>query len=116
MIIEIVTFQHPPGLSRAAIHDGARQTRPRWQANPALVQKLYACSLDRRQGMGIYLWPSVAAARAGHDATWIAQAEARSGGPVKIEYHDLLLVLDPKAGQASEPPPSDDLPEPGADQ
>ncbi|MDX9969327.1 MAG: hypothetical protein WCZ20_05145 [Hydrogenophaga sp.] len=109
MIIEIVSFQHPEGATREELLDGARGTLARWQANPDLVRKHYACSPDRREGMGIYLWPSVAAAQAGHDAQWIAQAEARTGGPVHIRYLDLLMVLDNEAGAVLVPPASEDL-------
>ena len=107
MIAEIVRFQNPEGASRAELLEGAKQTLPRWQANRQLVRKHYLCSLDRRQGMGFYIWPSIEAARAGHDAAWIAQAEARTGGKVHIEYHDLLMVLDNEAGTVTpytEPP------------
>lgn len=66
----------------------------RWRANPELLRKLYLLSPDQREGLGIYVWPSIEAAQRGHDAAWIAQAEQRSGGPVHIEYHELLLELD----------------------
>ena len=98
LIAEIVSFQNPEGASREALLEGARATLPRWQANDQLLRKHYLCSLDRRRGMGFYIWPSVEAARAGHDAQWIAEAEARTGGKVHIEYLDLLMVLDNEAG------------------
>ncbi len=107
MIVEIVSFQNPPGATREDLLEGARGTLPRWQANTELIRKHYTCSPDRREGVGIYVWPSVAAARAGHDAEWIAQAEARTGGPVRIRYLDLLMVLD--AGAVHTPPASADL-------
>lgn len=97
MIAEIVTFQNPEGASREALLEGARATIPRWQGNDQLLRKHYLCSLNRSRGMGFYLWSSIEAARAGHDAQWIAEAEARTGGKVHIEYHDLLMVLDNEA-------------------
>ena len=110
MIVELVRFRNPPGLTREQLLDGARHALPRWQANAALVSKHFTCSPDRREGMGIYVWPTVADARAGHGAEWIAQAEARTGGKVEISYHDLLMTLDKVSGQVSEPPCSPDLP------
>jgi hypothetical protein len=106
MIAEIVTFDHPPGATREQLIEGALQTVARWQANPDLQRKHYLCSLDRRQGMGFYLWPSIEAARAGHDAEWIAQTEARTGGKVHIAYYDLLMVLDNNTGTLTQPPAS----------
>jgi hypothetical protein len=56
--------------------------------------------------MGFYIWPSIEAAKAGHDAEWIAQAEARTGGKVHIAYYDLLMVLDNAAGTLTQHPSS----------
>lgn len=106
MIAEIVTFDNPPDATREQLVEGALQTVARWQANPELVRKHYLSSLDRRQGMGFYLWPSIEAAQAGHDAEWIAQAEARTGGKVHIAYYDLLMVLDNASGTLTQHPPS----------
>lgn len=109
MIVEIVSFRHPPGASREALVEGARSVLPRWQANSDLIRKHFACSPDRSEGFGIYLWPSVAAARAAHDAQWIAEAEKRTGGPVHIRYLDLLMLFDNETGAVVEPSPSHDL-------
>ena len=109
MILELVRFRHPPGKSREELLEGARGALQQ-QANHALVRKYFAASLDHGEGLGVYLWPTLADAQAGHDAAWIAQAEARTGGPVQITRHDLLMVLDHEHGTLSEPLPSDDLP------
>ncbi len=98
MIAETVTFTHPEGSTREDVVAGALATVPRWKANTDLVRKHYLMSLDGRQGMGFYIWPSIEAAKAGHDAAWIAAAEARTGARVHIAYHDLLMVLDNEAG------------------
>lgn len=110
MILELVRFRHPPGKSREQLLEGARAALPRWQADTALVRKYFAASLDHGEGLGVYLWPTLEAARAGHDAAWIAAAQARTGGPVTITHHDLLMVLDHEHGTLSEPTPSADLP------
>lgn len=106
MIVEIVTFDNPEGATREQLLDGALHTVPRWQANSELLRKHYCASLDGRRGMGIYVWPSIEAAQRGHDAAWIAAAEARTGGAVHIAYHDLLMVLDNEAGTVTPHPPS----------
>lgn len=108
MIAEIVTFDNPPDATREQLVEGALQTVARWQANPDLQRKHYLSSLDRRQGMGFYIWPSIEAAKAGHDAEWIAQAEARTGGKVHIAYYDLLMVLDNTTSTLTQHPPSTD--------
>ncbi len=99
MIVEIVRFRHPPGSRRDELLDGALATVDRWRANPELLRKLYLLSADGAEGLGIYVWPSVEAARRGHDAAWIEQLERRSGGPVRIECHELLMELDNARGE-----------------
>ena len=99
MIVEIVRFGHPAGTTREQVVEGALATVDRWRASPELLRKFYLLSGDQSEGIGIYVWSSIEAAQRGHDAAWIAQAEQRSGGPVRIEYHELLLELDNVAGQ-----------------
>jgi len=106
VIVEIVRFQNPPNATREQLIEGALATVDHWRANPELIRKHYCASLDGQQGMGIYIWPCIEAARRGHDADWIAQAEARTGAPVDISYHDLLMVLDNAAGTLVQHPPS----------
>lgn len=107
MILELVRFRNPPGLSRDALIADAKATLPRWQANSDLLRKHYCSTLDRSEALGVYIWPSIAAAQAGHDGAWIAAAEARTGAPVHVEYLDLLMVLDKEANTMETPPASD---------
>lgn len=99
MIVEIVRFAHPAGTTRDDVVRGALATVDRWRTNPELLRKLYLLSGDHSEGLGIYVWPSIEAAQRGHDAAWIAQAERRSGAPVRIEYHQLLMELDNLSGE-----------------
>ena len=103
VIVEIVRFSHPPGSSRDEILTGAEATLDRWRSNPQLQRKLYLANQANTEGVGVYLWPSVEAARQGHDAAWIAQTEKRTGGPVHISYYDLLMELDNQAGTVTRP-------------
>lgn len=98
MIAELVSFAGPEGASREDIVQGAMGTLERWQANPELVRKHYLASPDNRQLMGFYIWPSIEAAKRGHNAEWIAQTETRTGGKVNIAYFDLFMLLDNQAG------------------
>jgi len=98
MIAELVSFAAPEGCTREDIVQGAMGTLDRWQANPELLRKHYLASPDNRQLMGVYIWPSIEAAKRGHDAEWIAQTETRTGGKVNIAYFDLFMLLDNQAG------------------
>mgnify|MGYP001497876006 CR=1 FL=1 len=110
MIVELVEFTHPPGSTRAAIDEGARATLPHWRANADLLRKHYLLGTDGQTGAGIYFWPSVEAAQRAHDAAWIAQAERRTGQPVRIRHFELLMTLDNAGAQVLN---GEDQPMPG---
>ena len=103
MILELVLFKFPPGLSAAAEREAARATVARWRANPDLVRKHYIRSDDGRAG-GVYIWPSKAAAQAAHDAAWCASVEQRTGSPPTFQYFELTMLLDNEAGTVTEYP------------
>ena len=103
MIIEIVTFDNPPGLSREAELEGARHTIAKWQANPDLIAKHFMRSEDGRQGGAVYIWPSRAAAEAAHDAEWRASVVKRTGSEPTCRYYDVLMVLDNRDRTVVEP-------------
>ena len=45
-------------------------------------------------GAGIYVWPSVEAARSAHDDAWREGVKKRTGGYPTIRYFDLFLLID----------------------
>lgn len=102
MIVEFVQFRTPPGLDRDAVMAGARATIPHWQANKELIRKHYIESEDGATGGAFYIWPSKQAAQRGHDATWRAAVEKRTGAPPVIQYFDLLMILDNESGEVTE--------------
>ena len=98
MIVELVTFRAPAGADWDAILSDARETVPRWRADPQLVRKHYLLSDDGRECAGLYVWPTRAAAGAAHDAAWRASVGQRTGAPPAIRYFELQLLLDNEAG------------------
>jgi len=96
MIVELVTFKTPDGWDRAELLDDARKTIPKWRANPELLRKHFARGLGDDQGAaaGIYLWPSIEAAKRAHDANWRDSVRQRTGGEPSIRYFDLFLLID----------------------
>ncbi|WHZ10315.1 MAG: hypothetical protein OJF60_000754 [Burkholderiaceae bacterium] len=94
MHAELVSFDAPAGSTRESIVADALATIAHWRANPDLIRKHYLVSADNRRLMGFYLWRSREAAERGHDAAWIAAAEARSGCKITISAYDLFLLLD----------------------
>lgn len=102
MILELVTFQAPPGADWDAILVDARATIPRWRANAQLVRKHYLLSDDGKECAGLYIWPTREAAQAAHDAAWRASVELRTGAAPKFRYFALQMLLDNEAGMVTE--------------
>lgn len=103
MIVEMVTFDIPPGFSDEDLIADARSVTAHWQANPDLIRKHFAKSEDGKVA-GIYVWPNREAAKTAHDAKWIAKFRDRTGTDPSFAYFDLFMLIDNEAGTVSEFP------------
>jgi hypothetical protein len=104
MIVELVTFPSPEGWERARVLEDAKHTVPKWTANRDLLRKHFLLGIGEAQGTGagIYIWPSVEAAKKAHDEAWRASVRTRTGGDPTIQYFDLFLLIDNERGQVTE--------------
>lgn len=104
MIVEIVTFPTPVGWSREQVLEDARHVIPKWAANKDLVRKHFAMGIgaDADTSAGIYVWPSVEAARKAHDEAWAEAVRTRSGSYPTIRYFDLFLLIDNENNRVTE--------------
>jgi len=104
MILELVTFTSPAGWDRARVVEDAKTTIAKWTANPDLVRKHFLLGLGDAAGTGagVYIWPSVEAARKAHDDAWRAGVRKRTGGDPAIQYFDLFLLIDNAQGVVTE--------------
>ncbi len=94
MITEIVTFDLSEGMSREEVLARYEATLPRWRANADLIRKTYLYDPAGNRGGGIYLWPSVAAAKAAHDADWCRMAEETYGSAPRFDYFETPLIVE----------------------
>jgi len=96
MIVELVTFKIPSGWDRARIVDDAKHTIPKWSSNRELLCKHFALGIGGDEGVsaGIYIWPSIDAAKKAHDEPWRESVKARTGGYPTSRYFDLFLLID----------------------
>ncbi len=96
MIVELVTFKTPAGWDRARVLEDAKHTVAKWSTNPDLVRKHFGLGLGEDEGIsaGIYIWPSVEAARAAHNEAWREGIRQRTGGYPASRYFDLFLLID----------------------
>jgi hypothetical protein len=104
MIVEIVLFDNPPELDKAAEIEGARAVVDKWRANPDLLRKHFMRSEDARQGGAVYVWKSREAADAAHGAEWQAAVKARTGSEPTRQFFDLFLLVDNETGNVTEYP------------
>jgi hypothetical protein len=104
MIVELVTFKTPEGWERARVLDDAKRTIPKWSSNRQLVRKHYLLGIGETQGTsaGIYIWPSIEAAKKAHDEDWRESIKKRSGDYPTIRYFDFFLLIDNEQGRVTE--------------
>ena len=104
MILEFVEFESPKGWTREQVADDARHVIAKWQANEDLLRKHFVLELDGKTGAGVYVWPSVEAAKKAHDEAWRQSIIKRTGSAPRIRYFDLFLLIDNEHGKVSEFP------------
>jgi hypothetical protein len=104
MIVELVTFKSPDGWDRARVLDDAKHTVPKWAASRDLLRKHFLLGIGEAEGTGagIYIWPSIEAARKAHDEAWREGVRSRTGGYPTIRYFDLFLLVDNEQGRVTE--------------
>jgi hypothetical protein len=102
MIVELVFFDNPPGLSRETELEGARAVVEKWRANPDLLRKHFMRSEDGRVGGAVYYWKSRAAADAAHGPEWQAAVKASTGSEPRRQFFELFLVVDNETGTVTE--------------
>jgi hypothetical protein len=104
MIVELVTFKSPAGWDRARVLADAKLTIPKWSSNRDLLRKHFALATgeDEGTGAGIYIWPSIEAAKKAHDEEWREGVKKRTGGYPTIRYFDLFLLIDNEQGRVIE--------------
>ena len=104
MILEFVEFDSPKGWSRQKVAEEARNVIGHWQANTDLLRKHFLLELDGKTGGGVYVWPSLEAAKKAHDEAWRQSIIKRTGSAPRIRYFDLFLLIDNEHGKVSEFP------------
>jgi hypothetical protein len=104
MILELVTFKTPAGWDRAQVLEDAKHTIPKWVSNGDLLRKHFVLGVGANEGTtaGIYIWPSVEAAKKAHNDERREAVKTRSGGYPTMQYFDLFLLIDNEHGRIIE--------------
>jgi hypothetical protein len=106
MIVELVEMTPSRKLSRQEHISAAQHVVEKWQANPDLVRKHFLLDLDGEGGAGLYIWPSLEAAKKAHDADWRQAIVDRTGKEPQIRYFDMFMLIDNENGTVDEFPSS----------
>jgi hypothetical protein len=94
MITEVVLFKLPLGMSREDFLRRASETIGYWQSNAELVRKTYIYDGDRGYGGGMYLWPTLEAAKRWHGADFRDRIFGVYGSEPKYTYYETPWVID----------------------
>src|SRR5450755_3163140 len=109
MTSDLVESTWRKGWSRQQVAEEARNVIPKWRANKELLRKHFLLELDGKTGAGVYIWPSVEAARRAHDEAWRQSVIKRAGSAPTIRYFDLFLLIDNEKGAVTEFPTATEL-------
>ncbi|WP_439400262.1 hypothetical protein ACRQ5Q_42640 (plasmid) [Bradyrhizobium sp. PMVTL-01] len=104
MIVELVTFKTPSGWDRTRVLEDAKHTIPKWGSNRDLLRKHFVLGIGEDEGTsaGVYVWPSIDAAKKAHDDKWRESVKERTGGYPNSRYFDLFLLIDNEQGRVVE--------------
>ncbi len=95
MIVAIVRFPLPDGMTADAARSSFEASAPGYQGLDGLHRKYYLLTADGSVGGGVYLWESRAAAEAVYDSTWRSRLAARFGSEPLVEYFECPVVVEP---------------------
>ena len=96
MIVAIVRFPLPAGMTAEQARAAFEASAPAYQGLPGLQRKYYLRTEDGSEGGGVYLWETRAAAEAVYDAAWRARLTERFGAEPQVEYLECPVVVDPE--------------------
>lgn len=102
MIIEIVSFDLPPGTDRSTATNLYRQSAPKWAINPDLIEKFYFFDEERCVGGGTYFWKSLEAVSRWHGDDYREMVRSLYGSEPRIQILDAVIHVDPLAGKWTE--------------
>lgn len=96
MIVAIVRFPLPAGMTAEQARASFEASAPSYQGLPGLHRKYYLRAEDGSEGGGVYLWATRDAAEAVYDDAWRARLTERFGAEPRVEYLECPVVVDPE--------------------
>jgi hypothetical protein len=95
MYISIVEIDLPPDEDLAALKNGFDVTAPRYTDVPGLLRKYYTVGTEGRTTGGVFVWDSLAYAKAGHDdPDWRQLIKDKYGTEPRVTFWEVPVVVD----------------------
>ena len=102
MLIEVITFKLPEGMTREELLRNYRETTEKWSKVEALVRKTYLYDAAAGLGGGVYQWKSVEAADHWHGDEWREFVKGLYGHYPEVRRFEVPVVVDNAAKEVVE--------------
>jgi len=99
-VVTLVVVKTPPGVSRAMIEAGFRQSVPTYQKVPGLIRKYF--TVDGQGFGGVYYWTNRAAADAWFNAAWHERVRKTYGADGSVTFFDAPLAIEGMAATGTQ--------------
>lgn len=96
MLVAIVRFPIPGGLTHEAAQEVFTASAPSYQGLPGLHRKYYLRDEDGSGAGGVYLWESREAAEAVYTDEWRQRLAERYGAEPAVEFLDCPVIVEPE--------------------
>jgi len=94
MTTSIARFPLPTGTARETIEQALQDVAPQFKTIPGLHRKYFLLSADGKTCGGVYLWASVAEARAFSEGPLRTMVREKFAVEADITYFDTPVVVD----------------------
>ncbi len=95
MFISVVEIELPSHINLESLKDGFDITAPRYTDVPGLLQKFYCNGTEEHVTGGVFVWESLAEAKAGHaDPGWRQLIKDKYGTEPRVTYFEVPVVVD----------------------
>ena len=94
MMIEVITFGLPDGMTREDVIRNYKETTEKWRNVGELIRKSYLYDEEARLGGGVYHWKSVEAADHWHGEEWRRFVRELYGSDPVVRRFEVPIVAD----------------------
>lgn len=94
MTTSITRFRLPAGVPRKTIEQALHEVAPQFKTIPGLLRKYFLPGEDGTTGGGVYLWATLAEARAFSEGPLRAMVQEKFSVQPEITYYDTPVIVN----------------------